>query len=84
MKNGKVTGESGLVSKMEKSAGVAGIGMMADLTNQIIVGVIPATWALSTIVNSYKGKRDALTSAINRSDSEDSSESYPEVIKPLG
>lgn len=84
MKNGKVTGESGLVSKMEKSAGVASIGMMADLTNQIIVGVILATWALSTIVNSYKGKSDALTSALNRSDSEDSSESYPEVIKPIG
>ena len=25
--------------------------MTVDLTNQIIVGVIPAKWALSTIVN---------------------------------
>ena len=35
--------------------------MIADSLNQIIrEGVVPAEWELSTIVNCYKGKGDAL------------------------
>ena len=35
--------------------------MITDLLNQIVRdGVVPADWELSTIVNSYKGKGDAL------------------------
>ena len=37
-----------------------GIDMITGLVNQIIVGVISAEWELSTIVNRYKGKGDAL------------------------
>ena len=34
--------------------------MITNLTNQIVRGVIPADWDLSTIVNCYKGKGEAL------------------------
>lgn len=33
---------------------------MTDLVNEIIAGVIPAEWQLSTIVNCYRVKEDAL------------------------
>ena len=46
---------------MIKAAGELGLEMIADLLNQIIrEGVVPAEWELSTIVNCYKGKGDAL------------------------
>ena len=34
--------------------------MIADLTNQIIVGVTPVESVLSTVIKDYKGKGDAL------------------------
>ena len=60
MKNGKAAGSTGLVSEMVNSAGEVGVDIITNLLNEIIVGVILAEWELSTIVNCYKGKRDAL------------------------
>ena len=61
MKNGKAAGPSGIVSEMVKAAGDAGIDMITNLVNCIIAeGVIPSDWELSTILNCYKGKGDAL------------------------
>ena len=61
MKNGKAAGPSGIVSEMVKAAGEVGIDMITNLVNQIIMeGCIPIDWELSTIVNCYKGKGDAL------------------------
>ena len=55
MKNGKAKAPSGLVAETRKSACEAGINMIADLINQIIVErVIPVLWELSDIVNCYK------------------------------
>ena len=52
---------------MVKSAGKAGVDMMTDLVNQIIVEcVISAKWKLSTIVNFYKIKGDPLERGTNR------------------
>ena len=59
MKNGKDAGPSGIVSEMVKEAEEAGADMLTDAVNQIIVGVTPAEWALSTIVNCCKGKGDS-------------------------
>ena len=43
IKNGKAAGSSGVVSQMEKTAEEAGIDIITDLVNQIIVeGLIPA------------------------------------------
>ena len=39
MKKGKAAGASGVVSEVIKAAREAGVGMMTDLVNQIIVGV---------------------------------------------
>ena len=46
--NGKIAVPSGLWSRME-----AGINILADLINQIIVRVIPTELESSTIVNYY-------------------------------
>ena len=40
-KNGKIAGPSSVVSEMAQSAGEVGAGVITDLMNQIIVGVIP-------------------------------------------
>ena len=46
---------------MVKAAEEAGVGIITDLVNQIIVeGVIPAETELSTIVCCYKEKEDSL------------------------
>ena len=61
MKNGKALGTSGILSEMVKVAWVAGVYIITDVVNQIIVeGVIPAEWKLSTIANFNKGKGDSL------------------------
>ena len=61
MKNGKIAVPSGVVSDMVKAAGEAGVDMIMDQVNKIIVeGVIPAEWELNNIVNCYEGKRDYL------------------------
>ena len=61
MKNGKAAGPSGIVSEMVKAAEEDSVDMITDLINQIIrEGVVPADWELSTIINCYKGKGDAL------------------------
>ena len=86
MKNRKIVRPSGVVSEMVKKAGEAGVGMITDLVNLIIVvEVIPAEWEFSTItlyklrkllhdINCFKGKRKRKLKGteINRSDSEDS------------
>ena len=41
---------------MLKAVGETGAGMITDLVNQIIVGVVPAELELNIIVNCYKGK----------------------------
>ena len=51
MNNEKAAGPTGVISKMVKAAGEAGVDMITDLVNQTIVGVIPAEWELNTIVN---------------------------------
>ena len=53
----KAAGPSAVVAEMLKAAGETGIEMITNLTNQIVRGVIPADWDLSTIVNCYKGFR---------------------------
>ena len=61
MKNGKAAGPSGIVSEMVKAAEEDSVDMISDLINQIIrEGVVPEDWELSTVVNCYKGKGDAL------------------------
>ena len=61
MKKAKAAGPSGVVAEMLKAAGETGIEMITNLTNQIVrEGVIPADWDLSTIVNCYKNKGEAL------------------------
>ena len=45
---------------MVKAARGAGVDMITDLIYQIIVGIIPAEWELSTAVNSYKEKGNCL------------------------
>ena len=60
IKNGKASGPLGLVPEIVKMAGETGVGTITDLINQILVGVIPAEWELSTITNCYKRKGDAL------------------------
>ena len=56
MKKGEAAGPRSLVPGMTKVIEEAGVDMITDLVNQIIVGVIPAEWELSTLENSYKGK----------------------------
>ena len=58
MKNGKAAGPSGVVSEMVKAAGKAGVDMITDLVNQIIVGYFPPEQELSNIVNCYTEKGD--------------------------
>ena len=61
--NGMDSAEDACISglRMFKSAEGAEIVMIADLVNHIIVeGIISIEWELSTIVNYYKGKGDAL------------------------
>ena len=61
MKNGIAAGPSGILSEVVKAVEEAGVDMITDLVNQIMVeGVFPAEWELSTIVNFYKGKEDDL------------------------
>ena len=49
------------MSEMVKVAGEAGVDMITDLVNPLIVdGVIPREWELRTIVNYYKGKGNYL------------------------
>ena len=42
-----------VVSKMVMAAREVGANMITDLVNQILVGVTPTRWELSTIVNCY-------------------------------
>ena len=60
MSNGNTAGLPSLVSEMVQAQGEAGADMISDLVNQIIVGVIPTEWKLSTFVNCYKEKGDVL------------------------
>ena len=53
MKNGKIAGTSGVVSKVLEAAGESEIKITTNRVSQIIVRVIPAEWELSTIVNCY-------------------------------
>ena len=78
MRNGKAAGPSGVLSEMVKATGKAGVGMITDLLNQIVIeGVIPAEWKLRTVINCYQGekrffgKRKPQGSEINSSDYED-------------
>ena len=61
MKNRKAAGPSTVVSEMTVAVGEAGVDIITDLVNQIIVEeVIPAECELSIVVNCYKGKVDSL------------------------
>lgn len=58
VKNGKATGPPSVVSEIVKAAGGAGVDMITDLPNQIIVeGFIPTE--LRTNVNRFIGKADS-------------------------
>ena len=48
------------MSKKAKLAGEAETNIVTDLENQIIVGVTPSEWELSTIVDYYEEKEDTL------------------------
>lgn len=55
----------GLVSEIVKLEGQAGINIITDLMNQIIVErIIPADWEVITIENCYKRRGDALEETI--------------------
>ena len=57
MKNIKIARLSGVLSEMTKVARKAGVDMITDLVNQIIVeGITPAEWELSTVVNCIRRK----------------------------
>ena len=60
MKNGKAAGLSGMASEMVKAVEKGGVDKIADLVNQIMVGVISAEWELCTMVDCYKGKHYSL------------------------
>ena len=61
MKIRKAAGPSGVAAEMIKASGEVGVDMITGLLNKIVRdGVVPAEWELSTIVNCYKGKGDAL------------------------
>ena len=49
-----------VVLEMVKVAEEARVDMINNLVNHNLVGVIPAEWELSTIVNCYQGKGDFL------------------------
>ena len=57
MKNEKNAGLSSLVLKIVRAAGEAGVEMITNLVNQIVVEkAITAEWEFSTILSSYKAK----------------------------
>ena len=56
MKNGRAAVTSGIATGIVRPAGEEGVDMINDLVNLITVGVIPAGWKHSTIVNCYKKK----------------------------
>ena len=56
MESGKAVGSSGVMSEMVNAAGEAWVDMITALVNMIIVGVIPAEWELSTLVNCLRAK----------------------------
>lgn len=57
MKNEKNAGLSSLVLKIVRAAGEAGVEMITNLVNQIVVEKsITAEWEFSTILSSYKAK----------------------------
>ena len=58
--NGKAARGSNIVSEMVKTAGEAGVDMIANLISQITLGVSPAEWELGTIVDHYKRKGGTL------------------------
>ena len=61
MKSGKAAGPSGIVAEMLMASGEAGIDLVTELVSSIVYEcVIPTDWEISSIVNCYKGKGDAL------------------------
>lgn len=45
---------------MVKAVGEVGVDMITNLVNHNLVGLTPAEWEHSTILNCYKRKGDAL------------------------
>ena len=81
MKNIKIARLSGVLSEMTKVARKAGVDMITDLVNQIIVeGITPAEWELSTVVNCIRRKailyKEEARADINRPGFEDSCKNY--------
>ena len=61
MKKGKAAGLTGVVIEMLEASGGTSIDVVTDLINQIISeGQMPGDWQVSSIVNCFKGKGDAL------------------------
>lgn len=61
MKTGKAAGPTGVVIEMLKAGGDACIDLVTDLVNAIIHdGEIPSDWQVSSIVNCFKGKGEAI------------------------
>ena len=61
MKPNKAAGPSGIVAEMLKASGEAGVRLVVELANAIIRnGDVPSDWEDSYIINTYKGKGDAL------------------------
>ena len=61
MKSGKAAGPLGIVVQMMKASGETGIDLVTELANSVVYeGLVPFHWEVSSIVNSYTGKDDAL------------------------
>lgn len=61
MKSGKAAGVSGIVAEMLKASGEAGLDLFTELFNDIVKEEkVPSDWEMSTIINCFKGKGDAV------------------------
>ena len=61
MKDGKAAGVSGIVSEMLKASDEAGLEHFTELFNSIVKEEkVPSDWEMSTIINCFKGKGDAV------------------------
>ena len=61
MKSGKEAGPPGIAVEILNASSKTGIYLVMELANYIVYdGVVPADWEVSSIVNNYKEKGDAL------------------------
>ena len=56
MKNGKTVGSLGVLLEMVKATGEGGVGMITDVVNQIVVGLIPQNENLALLYTTLREK----------------------------